>query len=67
MTAAFEQHDTRDRILRLREVKEMVGLSKTTIYARIAHGAFPRPISLRRHFRWLDKVGGRCVVGCSDQ
>lgn len=51
MTAAFEQRNSHDRILRFREVKEMVGLGKTTLYARIKEGSFPKPISL----------GGRAV------
>lgn len=38
--------------LRLRQVKERLGLGKTTIYARIAEGTFPKPVSL----------GGRAVA-----
>lgn len=34
------------RILRLKEVKEMTGLSRSTIYAEIARGHFPRQIKL---------------------
>lgn len=43
-----------DRLLRLREVEEAVGLKKTQIYARIAEGRFPPPIKLRgtRTSRW---------------
>jgi len=39
------------RILRLPEVKERTGLSRSTIYQRISTGDFPKPISL----------GGRAV------
>ena len=38
-------------ILRLPEVKKSTGLSRSTIYLRIAQGAFPKPVSL----------GGRAV------
>lgn len=34
------------KILRLREVKEMTGLSRSTIYAEIAKGRFPKQIQL---------------------
>ncbi len=35
-----------ERLLRLPEVKHLTGLSKSTIYARIAEDSFPRQISL---------------------
>ena len=38
-------------ILRLPEVKKTTGLSRSTIYARISHGTFPKPVNL----------GGRAV------
>ena len=34
------------KLLRLPEVKKTTGLSKSTIYARIAEGKFPRQIPL---------------------
>jgi prophage regulatory protein len=34
------------RFLRVRAVVEMVGLSKSTLYARIRDGSFPRPIQI---------------------
>ncbi len=34
------------KILRLKEVKEMTGLSRSTIYSEIAKGKFPRQIKL---------------------
>lgn len=34
------------RFLRLREVLEIVGLSKSAVYARIRQGSFPKSISL---------------------
>lgn len=41
-------------ILRLGAVKSRTGLSRSTIYARIAEGNFPKPISLGpRAVGWL--------------
>lgn len=34
------------RLLRLPEVRTITGLSKSTIYARISEGSFPKQISL---------------------
>jgi prophage regulatory protein len=41
--------DQPDRILRLRTVLERTGLSRSTLYRKIANGSFPRqiPISAR--------------------
>lgn len=42
-------------ILRLPEVKNRTGLSRSTIYLRVADGKFPRPVSLgARAVGWLD-------------
>lgn len=35
-----------ERLLRLREVENLVGLRKTTIYAGANQGTFPRPVKL---------------------
>ena len=43
---------TKHRILRLPEVKDSTGLSRSTIYFRISEGTFPKQISL-----------GGCAVG----
>ncbi len=41
-------------ILRLPEVKSCTGLSRSTIYARIALGTFPKPVGLGgRAVGWL--------------
>lgn len=41
-------------ILRLPAVQSAIGLSRSTIYLRIAEGTFPRPISLgTRAVGWL--------------
>lgn len=42
-----------DRVLRLREVTRVVGLSRATIYRRIETGGFPRPL----------RLGGGAAVG----
>ena len=34
------------RVLRLEEVCELVGLARSTIYAKMSAGAFPHPIRL---------------------
>lgn len=42
-----------DRLLRLRDVAHLVGLSKATIYRRIRAGEFPPPVSAGGHsVRW---------------
>jgi len=41
--------------LRLRQVKAMTGLSKTTLYDRIKKGTFPAPVSLGgRSVGWIE-------------
>lgn len=43
------------RILRLAEVREKTGLTKSTIYKYVGLGMFPRPISLGgRSVGWID-------------
>lgn len=39
------------KIIRLKQVKDVTGLGRSTIYKYIAEGSFPKPISL----------GDRCV------
>jgi len=44
-----------ERVLRLPEVKRRTGLSRTSIYNRLASGDFPKPISLGgRSIGWLE-------------
>ena len=38
--------DANRKILRLPDVKARTGLSRSTIYLRLAAGQFPRPVSL---------------------
>ena len=43
------------RLLTLREVCEMTGLSRSSIYAMMAAGEFPRPIRIgARAVRWYE-------------
>ena len=45
-------------LLRLPEVKKRTGISRSTIYARIACGQFPAPVSLGgRAVAWLESEG----------
>jgi prophage regulatory protein len=42
-------------LLRLPQVKERTGLSRSAIYARVAQGDFPEPVSLGpRSVAWID-------------
>ena len=44
------------KILRLPEVIETTGLSRSTIYLRISEGLFPKPYSLKgRAVGWLEE------------
>jgi prophage regulatory protein len=45
-----------DTILRLPQIKARTGLSRSTIYLRIAQGSFPRPIRLGgpRAVGWIE-------------
>ena len=43
------------RFLRLPEVMERTGLSRSTIYVRLAEGRFPRPVALgARAVGWIE-------------
>ena len=42
-------------MLRFRQVKEIVALSKSAIYNRIAQGTFPKPVNLGgKSVGWLE-------------
>ncbi|MGB0733316.1 MAG: helix-turn-helix transcriptional regulator [Pontibacterium sp.] len=45
------------RLIRRSEVERLTGLARSTIYARMEQGTFPRPVSL----------GGRSVAWRSDE
>ena len=38
--------DQPDRILRLKPVLERTGLSRSTLYRKVGHGAFPKPVQI---------------------
>jgi len=42
------------RLLRLKEVQERVGMSKTTIYDRIKAHSFPAPVHLGTMAAWVE-------------
>lgn len=51
-----------DTILRLPAVKAATGLSRSTIYDRIATGTFPKPIALGDHaVGWLASEVGAWI------
>ena len=61
-----------ERILRLPEVKSVIGASRSTIYSRIREGLFPRPISLGpRMVGWRESevaaVNSARIRGLSDE
>jgi prophage regulatory protein len=48
----------KNRIVRLNEVKSMTGLSRSTIYAQIAKGNFPKQVQLTeaRSVGWYESA-----------
>jgi len=63
--ATHQPQDTKERILRLSDVKERTGLSRSTIYLYINDGIFPRPISLgTRCVGWLESEIDTWIAAC---
>lgn len=55
-------------ILRLPAVKTRTGLSRSTIYLRVAEGRFPKPISLgARAVGWVDAEVEAWLTGQIEQ
>ena len=56
MTRPMEQGaDAPTRVLRLPRVQARTGLSRSTIYMRVAHGSFPKPVRLgARAIGWIE-------------
>jgi prophage regulatory protein len=55
-------------ILRLPAVKSRTGLSRSTIYLKVAEGTFPKPISLgSRAVGWVDTEVEAWVSGRIEQ
>ena len=54
------EHDHLDRFLRMKEVIEMLSISRSTLYRWIKKGIFPRPILIggsgTRAVRWQRSV-----------
>jgi len=63
--ATHQPQDTKERILRLSDVKKRTGLSRSTIYLYINDGIFPRPISLgARCVGWIESEIDSWIEGC---
>lgn len=45
-----------DRLLRLRDVAYLVGLSKATIYRKLKLGDFPQPVVSGASVRWKESA-----------
>ena len=55
-------------ILRLPAVKSRTGLSRSTLYSKVAEGTFPKPISLgARAVGWVDTEVDSWVSGRIEQ
>ena len=56
-----------ERFLRLPEVRERVGLSKASIYAKASRGEFPKPIPIggARCSGWLSSDIDEWIAGCA--
>jgi prophage regulatory protein len=53
------------RVIRLNEVKNKVGLSRSTIYRRIANGEFPKQILLGgRASGWIEDEVDEWLMRC---
>ena len=55
--AALEITTMTERILRRREVEARTGLSRSTLYAQMAEGTFPKPVRLgKRAVGWTEST-----------
>ena len=52
--AAASERGGAERLLRLPQVLDMIGLGKTTVYAMIKDGTFPQPRKIRNVSLWVD-------------
>jgi len=53
-----------DRLLRRRDVEDLVGLGRSLIYSKMAKNEFPRPIKLGvRAVRWRESDVRRWIDG----
>jgi prophage regulatory protein len=62
VSAAIPASDSHDRLLRVSEVCEMVGLSRASVYQRVAAGTFPGSCRLgARAARWRESDISRWI------
>jgi prophage regulatory protein len=53
-----------DRLIRLRDVAFLVGMSRATIYRKIKLGEFPRPVGVGgQSVRWRESVLAEWMSG----
>lgn len=57
----------KDRIIRIPEVLERVGLSRTTIYQKIKEGSFPKQLKLGRTSGWLESEIDAWIQNLADK
>ena len=54
-TMTAKNHDSKTSFLRLDQVKQRTGLSRSTVYAYIRDGRFPAPVSISaRCVAWVE-------------
>lgn len=56
-----------DRLLRLRDVAFLVGLSKATIYRKLKAGEFPRPVASGASVRWKESEIGAWIASLTQR
>lgn len=57
-----------NKIIRLPQLKDQTGLSRSTIYLRISEGTFPKPISLGvRAVGWIESEITDWIQSCIDE
>lgn len=60
-----ENKKSKERILRLSDVKARTGLSRSTIYLNINKSSFPKPVSLgARCVGWLESEIDLWITAC---
>ncbi|RFF46221.1 helix-turn-helix transcriptional regulator [Xanthomonas campestris] len=53
---------TTQRLIRLPDVLERVGMSKSTLYSRVRAGTFPKPVHLGTLSAWVESEVGNWVA-----
>ncbi|MET4680410.1 helix-turn-helix transcriptional regulator [Stenotrophomonas rhizophila] len=57
-----DSHTPPPRLLRLKEVQDRVGMSKTTIYDRVKAKTFPAPVHLGTMAAWVESEVDRWII-----